>query len=58
MLAVGAAILVGVHSIFDFSLQMPAIAVTFAAILGLGVAQAFPARAHDRSKPAGERGAP
>jgi O-antigen ligase len=44
MLAVGASILVGVHSIFDFSLQMPAIAVTFAAILGLGVAQAFPAR--------------
>jgi len=58
MLAVGASILVGVHSIFDFSLQMPAIAVTFAAILGLGVAQAFPARAHDRSKPAGERGTP
>ena len=44
MLAVGASVLVGVHAMFDFSLQMPAIAVTFAAILGLGVAQAFPPR--------------
>jgi O-antigen ligase len=44
MLAVGAVILVGVHSIFDFSLQIPAIAVTFVAILGLGVAQSFSAR--------------
>lgn len=44
LLAVGTGILVGVHSIFDFSLQMPAIAVTYASILGLGVAQAFPTR--------------
>jgi O-antigen ligase len=44
MLAVGASVLVGVHSIFDFSLQMPAIALTYAAILGLGVAQAFSTR--------------
>lgn len=41
MLAVGATILVAVHSIFDFSLQMPAIALTYATILGLGVAQSF-----------------
>jgi O-antigen ligase len=40
-LAVGASILVGIHSLFDFSLQMPAVALTYAAILGLGVAQAF-----------------
>ena len=40
--AVGASILIAIHSIFDFSLQMPAIALTYAAILGLGAAQAFP----------------
>jgi O-antigen ligase len=40
--ALGASILVAIHSIFDFSLQMPAIALTYAAILGLGAAQAFP----------------
>jgi len=44
MLAVGAGVLVGAHSIFDFSLQMPAIALAYAAILGLGVAQAFSTR--------------
>jgi O-antigen ligase len=42
-IALGASILVGIHSIFDFSLQMPAIALLYAAILGIGVAQAFPA---------------
>ncbi|WP_132464800.1 O-antigen ligase family protein [Rhodovulum marinum] len=31
------------HSLFDFSLQIPAIAATFAAILGIGWAQAFTA---------------
>lgn len=45
MLAVGASVLVGIHSIFDFSLQMPAVSLLYAAILGLGVAQAFPTRA-------------
>ncbi|MGH6827646.1 MAG: O-antigen ligase family protein [Rhizomicrobium sp.] len=44
MLGAGATLLVGVHAIFDFSLQIPAIALTFAAILGLGVGQAFPGR--------------
>jgi O-antigen ligase len=44
MLAVGASILVGVHSVFDFSLQIPAISLTYATILGLGVAQAFRTR--------------
>jgi O-antigen ligase len=44
LLGVGATLLVGIHSIFDFSLQIPAIAVLYAALLGLGVAQAFPAR--------------
>jgi O-antigen ligase len=41
LVALGAGILVGVHANFDFSLQMPAVAATFAAILGLGLAQAF-----------------
>lgn len=37
-----AALLLGVHSLIDFPLQMPGIAITFAALLGLGVAQAYP----------------
>jgi hypothetical protein len=32
----------GFHALFDFSLQMPAVAALFAAILGLGWAQAWP----------------
>jgi O-antigen ligase len=40
--AVGATLLVGSHALVDFSLQMPAVAVTFAALLGVGVAQATP----------------
>jgi O-antigen ligase len=38
--AVGASALVAFHSLFDFSLQMPAVAVLFAVILGIGVGQA------------------
>lgn len=38
--AAGAACLVGVHALVDFSLQMQAVALTFAALLGAGVAQA------------------
>jgi O-antigen ligase len=37
--AVSVACLVGVHSLVDFSLQIQAIALTFAAVLGAGVAQ-------------------
>ena len=37
-------VLVAVHSLVDFSLQIPAVAVTYAAILGLGVAQSVPRR--------------
>lgn len=44
LLAVGATLVVGLHAIFDFSLQMPAIAFTYATILGLGVGQAFSSR--------------
>lgn len=37
--AVGASILVGLHSLVDFSLQIEAVALTYAALLGVGVAQ-------------------
>jgi O-antigen ligase len=37
--AVGAAVLVGVHALVDFSLQIQAVTLTFMAILGAGVAQ-------------------
>jgi O-antigen ligase len=36
--------LIGVHSIFDFSMQIPAVAVTYAVILGVGVAQSVNSR--------------
>lgn len=36
--AVGAAMVVGVHALFDFSLQVEAVAIVFAALLGSGVA--------------------
>ena len=42
--ATSAAFLVGVHALADFSLQMQAVALTFAAILGAGVAQAKSSR--------------
>ena len=42
--AVGAAILVGAHALVDFSLQMQAVALTVAALLGAGIAQAESSR--------------
>jgi O-antigen ligase len=45
-LGVGASILVGVHALVDFSLQMPAVALTYATVLGLAVGQS---RARDLS---------
>jgi O-antigen ligase len=41
ILAVGASALVAAHSLFDFSLQIPAVALLYAVILGLGVGQSF-----------------
>ena len=41
LVAVAASVLVAVHAIFDFSLQIPAIAVTYAAIMGVGCAQSM-----------------
>lgn len=39
-----ATVLIGVHSAFDFSMQIPAVAVTYAVILGIGVAQSVNSR--------------
>jgi O-antigen ligase len=39
-----AGLLVGLHSFVDFSLQIPAIAASFAALLGIGVAQSYSSR--------------
>jgi O-antigen ligase len=44
LIAVGAALLVGVHALIDFSLQIQAIALTVSALLGAGVAQAESSR--------------
>jgi O-antigen ligase len=44
LVAVSATALVSFHAIFDFSLQIPAVSLTFAAILGMGAAQSFPSR--------------
>ncbi len=38
---IAATVLVGVHSYFDFSLQMPAVAMTYAGILGVACAQSY-----------------
>jgi O-antigen ligase len=43
-------ILVALHAFVDFSVQIPAVAVQFAAILGVGCAQSWSSRA-DTSKP-------
>jgi O-antigen ligase len=41
MTAVGASVLVGFHSAFDFSLQMPAVSMLYAILLGVGVGQSL-----------------
>jgi O-antigen ligase len=41
LVATSASVLVAVHAVFDFSLQIPAVAVTYATILGVGCAQAM-----------------
>jgi O-antigen ligase len=40
-LAFAASVQVGVHSLVDFSLQIPAVAATYALVLGLGFAQSW-----------------
>jgi len=41
LVGLGATILVAVHSSVDFSLQIPAVAMLYAAILGIGLAQSY-----------------
>jgi len=41
-IAAAATLLLAVHSLVDFPVQMPGIAVTYAALAGLGLAQSFP----------------
>lgn len=41
-LAVAVAVLEGCHSLFDFSAQMPAVAMTLSLLLGIGYAQSWP----------------
>lgn len=54
-LGLAATVLVAVHSLFDFSLQIPAVAALYATLLGVGAAQSLSsrqaeaARRHDRS---------
>ncbi|NOT39615.1 MAG: O-antigen ligase family protein [Alphaproteobacteria bacterium] len=40
-IAFAASVVVGIHAAVEFSLQVPAVAVTYAALLGLGVAQSW-----------------
>lgn len=44
-LAVAASVVVAVHSLLDFSLQIPGVQYTFMALLAMGVAQSFSQRA-------------
>ena len=39
-----ATVLVAVHSVFDFSLQIPAVAITYACIMGVSCAQSYSSR--------------
>ncbi len=43
-LGVGASITVGVHALFDFSLQIPGVTIVFAALLGAAWAQSWSSR--------------
>ena len=44
LIAFCASVLVGLHAFVDFSLQMAGVAMTYAAILGVGVAQSYSTR--------------
>ncbi len=44
ILGLGATVLVGAQGLFDFGIQMPAVAVTYAALLGVAFAQSWPTR--------------
>ena len=46
---IGASVLVGCHAAVDFSMQAPAVAITYAALLGIGVAQSVSLGSHDQA---------
>ena len=46
-LGLAATLLVGLQAIWDFAIQMPAVAFTYFALLGVAYAQSFPTRAPD-----------
>jgi O-antigen ligase len=52
---VAATVMVGVHAAFDFSLQIPAVTVTYAVMLSLGVAQSVGTRDPKSSRAAAPR---
>jgi O-antigen ligase len=43
-LGVAASVLVGVHALFDFSLQLPAVAIMYATIMGVACGQSWSSR--------------
>jgi hypothetical protein len=47
IIAVGASVLVAVHSAVDFSLQIPSVAFLFAALLSIGTSQCLPSNHYD-----------
>ena len=49
-IGLGVTALVASHSLVDFSLQMPAIAMTYAAVMGASVAQSRKASGRDEAK--------
>lgn len=49
--AVAAAAICGVHALFDFSLQIPAVGVFFYTVLGIGAAQAWRGEDEDAGDP-------
>ncbi len=44
LIVFSASVLVALHALVDFSLQIPGVAITYAALLGLGVAQSWSSR--------------
>lgn len=54
-LAISASALVATHALVDFSVQIPAVAITYMAILGIGVAQSWSTRNGDETAPRARR---
>jgi|DewCreStandDraft_4_1066084.scaffolds.fasta_scaffold00053_164 O-antigen ligase len=58
LVAAAATVCTGLHALVDFALQIPAVAVTFAALLGAGAAQATPTSARSGASAAQRAGEP